>query len=118
MAADPRAFNGSTLTFKSTPVAKLIGMQYRSNGTVIDVTEPDDTTKLYEVGQPENEMTATVKRMPLVAIGDNGALSVVWHDGSTTAFTATWTVTAIGGGGSQDAPISGDITFRRTTLKA
>ena len=117
MAADPRAFNGSTLTFGSL-IAKLIGMQYRSNGTVIDVTEPADTEHMIEVGQPDVEVTATVKRMPGVAVGAINSLLIDWNDGSNTTLGDHWAVSAIGGGGSQDGPISGDITFKPTVDQA
>jgi hypothetical protein len=118
MTADPRIFNGSTLNFNNAAVGKLIGLQYRSRGTVIDVTEPGDLEKIVEVGLPDNELIANVKRLSTLAVGATGPIVVTWHDGSNTPCNNTWIVTDTGGGGSWDAPITGDITFKRTVAVA
>jgi hypothetical protein len=108
-------FNGSSLTF-SAAIARLVGCHYKANGQVVEVTEPEDLNKLFEVGQVDLEVTAKVKRMPAaaVAVGTKDELAVVWADGSTTPLPGTWTVTANGGGGDENSPISGDITFKPT----
>jgi hypothetical protein len=111
MAADPRVFNGSTLTF-GTSIARLIGLTYRANGTVVDVTEPGDLIKKYEIGQADLEVTARVKRMPSVDVGDQNTLSISWNDGSSTTLSGDWAVSAVEGGGDWDSPISGSITFK------
>ncbi len=113
--ADPttRMFNGSTLTF-GTAIARLVGCHYKKDGQVVDVTEPEDLTKLSEVAQPDLEVTAKVKRMPVVDVGDTGTLAVSWADSSTTSLSGRWMVTSVSGGGDENSPISGDITFKPT----
>jgi hypothetical protein len=110
-----RLFNGSTLTYNNAAIARLVGMQYKAGGNVIDVTEPADIHKLFEVGQDDLEITAKVKRIPTLARGGAGTLAIVWADGSNTALGNTnWTVTAVNGGGDQDSPLAGDLTFKPT----
>ena len=109
-----RLFNGSTLTYNNAAIARLVGMQRKVGGAVTDVSEPADVTKLFEVGQDDIEITAKVKRMPTLARGGACTLAVVWADGSNTASTGNWTVTAVDGGGDQDSPLSGSITFKPT----
>jgi hypothetical protein len=106
-------FNGSTLTF-GTAIGRLVGLQYRANGEVVEVTEPDDLIKLYEIGQADLEVTAKVKRMPTVDVGDQETLAIVWSDGSTTTLTGEWIVSAVEGGGDWNSQISGSITFKPT----
>jgi len=113
MSETTRMFNGSTLTF-GTAIARLVGCHYKKDGQVVDVTEPDDLTKLCEVAQPDLEVTAKVKRMPALDTGATGTLAVSWADGSTTSLAGKWIVTAVSGGGDQNAPITGDITFKPT----
>jgi hypothetical protein len=117
MVADPRAFNGTSLTFGSA-IAKLVGLQYRANGEVIDVTEPEDAAKMFEIGQADLEVVARVKRMPTVDVGDQDTLSIVWKDGSTTTLSGDWGVTSVDGGGDWNSPISGSITFKPVVADA
>jgi len=113
-----RMFNGSTLTIGSTSVSRLVGMQYKIGGNTIDVTEPDDLNKLFEVGQDDLELTAKVKRMPTATRGTKDTLAVTWADGSTTTLPGTWIVTAVDGGGDWDSPIAGNISFKPTVPDA
>ena len=109
-----RLFNGSTLTF-GTSIGRLVGLHYTKAGQVVDVTEPADLTKLCEVGQPDLELTAKVKRMPTVDVGDIAATpSISWADGSSTPLSGSWIITHVGGGGDFNAPITGDITMKPT----
>lgn len=117
MADTTRLFNGSTLTF-GTSIARLVGIQYKESGAVVDVTEPADTTKLTEVGQIDLEVTAKIKRMPTVKFGDTSTLAITWADGSTTPLSGHWIVTAVDGGGDENNPINGSITFKPTIAGA
>jgi hypothetical protein len=113
MSESTRLFNGSTVTF-GTAIARLVGVQYKESGTVVDVTEPADTTKLTEVGQIDLEVTIKVKRMPTVKFGDKGTLAITWADGSTTTLSGRWIVTAVDGGGDENNPINGSVSFKPT----
>ena len=114
-----RLFNGSTLSLGNAAVARLIGMQYKIGGDTIDVTEPEDLNKLFEVtAQDDLELTAKVKRMPTLTRGTKGALTITWADGSTTSPPGTWVVSAVDGGGDQDSPIAGSVSFKPTVPDA
>lgn len=108
-----RMFNGTTFTFANA-IARLVGLQYRCNGQVIEVTEPGDLNKLFEVGQADLEVTAKVKRMPAVAYGTKAVPSITWADGSTTPLPGTWVVADLGGGGDENGVISGDFKIKPT----
>jgi hypothetical protein len=48
--AKTRLFNNDiTVTFNNSAVGKLVGLSYRVGGNWIDVTEPADLNKLYEL---------------------------------------------------------------------
>ena len=114
-----RLFNGSTATFNNAAVSRLVGMQYKINGNPIDVTEPDDTNRLFEVtDQEELEVTLKVKRMPDLAYAAKATLAITWADGSSTTLPGTWQVTSMDGGGDQDGPIIGNITLKPTVPDA
>ena len=53
MSTTTRLFNGSTFNFAGTPVLRLAGMSYKQGGNWIDVTQPTDVTKIFEIGQPD-----------------------------------------------------------------
>ena len=108
-----RMFNGSTLTFGSS-IGRLVGLQYRANGEVVDVTEPDDLTKMCEVAVPDLELTANVKRFPTVLVGATATPVVNLNDGSTMPISGTWAVTSIDGGGVWNAVITGSFTMKPT----
>lgn len=114
MAADPRKFLGTALTF-GTSIGRLVGLRYRARGEWINVTEPDDLVQLGEIGQPDLELVASVKRLPTVAVGDQNTISITWNDGSTTplgGYAGQWGVVDSGGGGAENGRIDGDITFK------
>ena len=110
-----RMFNGSTFTFGSA-VARLEGISYTIGGVTVDVTEPEDALKLYEVvDQPDMEITVKVKRLPTIARGDTGAAACVWADGSTDDLGSnTWVCTDVTGGGDRNQPLAGTIKFKPT----
>lgn len=112
-----RLFNGSTFTFGAA-IGRCVGIQYKCGGSTIDVTEPEDLNKLFEVGQDDLEVTVKVKRMPAVTRGAKNTASVNWADGSSTTLPGTWIVTEHSGGGDQDSPINGSITFKPTVPNA
>ena len=109
-----RMFNGSTLTFNGVAVAKLADCQHKVSGAIIDVTEPGDVMKFYEVGVPDHEVTAKLAGGTTLAHGATGTLAIVWNNGLTTATPGLWVVTNGDNGGSQDAPITGNATFKPT----
>ena len=44
-----RMFNGSVLTFNGSPAARLAGISYKSGGAKVDVSQPADLNKLFEI---------------------------------------------------------------------
>lgn len=113
-----RMFNGSTLSLGNSAVSRLVGMQYKIAGNTVDVTEPDDLNKLFEVGQDDLEITAKVKRIPTAVRGTKSIPVITWADGSNTSLPGTWIVTAVDGGGDWDSPLAGNITLKPTVPDA
>lgn len=110
-----RLFNGSTLTFGNAAVARLVGLQVSVSGNPVDVTEPNDENKLFEVSPQEDyEVTARVKRVPTLSQGAKGTLAVTFADGSSLNLPGTWQATKIDASGDWDQPIAGSITFKPT----
>jgi len=112
--ATTRMFNGSTLTF-GTAIAKLTGINYTVGGVTVDVTEPDDLTKLFECGQDDLEVTAKVKRLPTIVRGDVNTLVATWADGSSDPLgDGKWVCTDVTGTADENGVISGTLKFKNT----
>ena len=108
-------FNGTTFSFGSA-IARLMGISYTIAGETVDVTEPEDLLKFFEVvDQPDMEVSVKVKRLPTVHRGDTGAISITWADGSTDGLGShNWVCTDEGGSGDRNQPISGTLKFKPT----
>ena len=115
MSATHRYFNGATLTFKGTAVTKIVGISYKNGGQWIDVTQPEDANKLYELSpQPDFEVQVKYKGACSLTRGDRGTLAIAWSDSSTSECPGTWQCGPIDKSGDWDAPITGSVTFRPT----
>ncbi len=108
-----RGFNGSTFTLGSA-VGKVIGITRRVNGATIDVTEPDDANKLFEVGQADLEVTIRFAGVCSLDVGDTGSASIGWADGTTRTLTGTWIVTSVEESGQRDGAIESSATIKPT----
>jgi hypothetical protein len=111
-----RMFNGSTFTFASVSVPKLIGISYRIGGQWVDVSCPDDVNKLFELGQHELEIRLRFKKGGAGALttGTKGTAAIVWTDGSTSTCPGTWQVGTIEQQGDFDGPITSTAELRPT----
>lgn len=116
MAVVSRLFNGTTFSFGSTPVGKLIGISYKKGGSWIDVSEPEDANKLFELGQSELDVQLRFKGGAAgnLTPGDKDTAAIVWKDGSTTPCPGTWMVGPIGVEGSWESPLSSTAELRPT----
>ena len=108
-----RAWNGTTFTL-GTAVGKLVGSRYTVAGAVIDVTEPADTDKLFEAGQPDREVQLDFKGRFSVLQGAAGDASLAYGDGSTRTI-GRCVVTQVSETGQQDGQPTSTVTIKRTT---
>ena len=116
MATISRMFNGSTFTFDGSAVGKLIGISYKEGGNWVEVTEPEDLFKLYELGQADLQVQLRFKGGAAggMTYGHKGAAAITWKDGSTTSCPGTWIVGPKEVEGSWDAPITSTRELRPT----
>jgi hypothetical protein len=116
MATVSRMFNGSTFSFGGTPVGKLIGISYKEGGSWIEVTEPEDLVKLYELSKADLQVQLKFKGGAAgnLTYGAKGAAAITWKDGSTTPCPGTWMVGPKDVEGSEDNPISSTRELRPT----
>jgi len=110
-----RLFNGTTFTFASTAVGKLVGMSYRAGGNWIDVSYPTDLNKLFEMtSQLELEVKLKFKGGTSLTTGTKGTTAIVWKDGTTTNCPGTWQIGPVEVTGDWDAPITSTAEARPT----
>jgi hypothetical protein len=107
-------FNGSVLNFAGSPVTRVVGMRYRTGGAWVDVSEPEDLNKLFEMGQTELVLNVQFKGHCGLTSKAKGVVSITWADGTTTSAPGTWQVGPIDDGGDWDAPITGSAELRPT----
>jgi len=77
-------FNGSTLTFDSSPVGdKLRSISTSEDGGDVNITGSGHSVGLSIDAIPKLEITATVVGVASQARGDTGAIAVAWNDGTS-----------------------------------
>lgn len=113
MPAVTRMFNGTVLTF-GTAVTKLGGLSYSIGGAWVDVSQPEDANKLFELGQKDLALRARLKGLCTIAPGTKNTLSIAWSDGTTTNAPGTWQAGPVENTGDHDAPLTSTIEFRPT----
>jgi hypothetical protein len=115
-----RMFNGSTFSFGGTPVGKLIGISYKHGGAWVDVSEPEDLNKLYELGQSDLEVQLKFKGGAAGGLvpKTKGSATITWKDGTTSPCPGTWMVGPISVSGDHDNPISSTAELRPTVPDA
>lgn len=109
MAAND-GFNGSTISFGSAGQAPLRDVEYSEEAAKVDVTGAGDAEKSYVAGIPDKTITFTVVGVTSVLVGDEGAVSIGWNDGSTSTLTAG-VVTGVAISGSLDGEITSSVTI-------
>lgn len=114
-----RMFNDSVLNFNASAVTQVVGIAVSEGGTWVDVTQPEDANKLFEIStQPDFACKVKFKGGCAMTQGQKGALSITWKNGLTTTCPGTWQVGPINNSGDWDAPITGDVELRPTVPDA
>jgi hypothetical protein len=108
-------FNGSVFNFAGSPVAKVAGISYKSGGSWVDVTQPADLNKLFELGQTDLTVSLKFKGHCGMTLKAKGTASITWADGTSDSLPGTWQVGPMTPGeGDIDAPITGAVELRPT----
>ena len=114
-----RFFNGSILNFNGTPVLHVVGISYKDGGNWIDVTEPEDLTRIYQLAtQDDLEVQVKYKGSCTLTRGAVGTLSITWSDGSSSTCSGNWQVGPVDKTGDWDAPVTGSASLRPTVPSA
>jgi len=115
MALVTRMFNGSVLNFAGAPVARVAGLSYSTGGQWVEVTEPADLNKLWEVSsQPDFALRVRFKGHCGLTYKAKGAIAIAWADGTQVAAPGVWQVGPMEDTGDWDAPITGTAELRPT----
>ena len=110
-----RLFNGTTVTFNSTEVGKLVGLALRVGGEWQNVTEPEDANRLYELSpQPDFALQLKFKGCHSLEEGAKGTLAIAFSNGFTRTLPGTWQVGNTDISGDQDSPWQSSIEARPT----
>jgi hypothetical protein len=107
-------YNGTVFTFNSVAVAKAVGLSYSVGAEWVDVSEPADMNKLFELGQTNLSLKVKYKGHCALTFKSKGTASLVWGDGTTTTLPGTWMAGPYEDSGDFDGPVSGSIELRPT----
>lgn len=114
-----RLFNGTTVTFGGASVGKLVGLSYRVGGNWIDVTEPADLNKLYELStQSDLQLQLKFKGCHTLTEKAKGAIAITFSNGFTRSCPGTWQVGNFDFSGDWDAPWQSTAEARPTVPDA
>jgi hypothetical protein len=115
-----RLFNGTVVMFAGASVgAKLVGISYKVGGNWIDVTEPADLNKLYELSnQPDLQIQLKFKGCHGLTENAKGTLAITFSNGYTRACPGTWQVGNFDFSGDWDAPWQSTAEARPTVPDA
>ena len=113
MSLTPRFFNGAVLNFAATPVANCVGVAYKDGGQWIDVTQPADAVRIYELAT-QDDLSIQIKFKGQVTLtrGATGAVSMTWADGTTSYCPGVFMVGPIEKTGDWDGPVTGTTELR------
>ena len=105
-------FKGTTVTFAAVAITKVTDIGFSKNGNPVDVTSLDDAVEKFVNGIPGMEMTITANSINSIDVNDQGAISIVWNDGTTQAGGAnTFVCTSYNQSGSLQDKITTEMTF-------
>jgi hypothetical protein len=108
-----KGFNGTTVSVVGTSAVPLLDASNSSSGAKVQVSGSGDSQKEYVTGVPDNVVTLTVAGCLDIDVGDTGATTVTWNDGTTDTYTSS-IVTDVNATGSEDSPITQDISVAPT----
>jgi hypothetical protein len=119
MTVATRLFNGTVFAFDGTAVGKLVGLAYKVGGQWIDVTEPEDLNKLYELStQSDLEIKLKFKGCHLLVEGTKGTAAITFSNGYTRSCPGTWQVGNFEFTGDWEAPWNSTAEARPTVPDA
>ena len=108
-----RMWNGTVFTFGSA-VLRMVGLAYKQGGAWVDVSQPEDVNKLFEVGQTELVVNIKFKGLCSLVAKAKATASIAWANGTTISLPGTWQVGPIEDTGDFDAPVTGSVELRPT----
>lgn len=112
MASD--IFDGSTVTVAGeTTSGKIQDVSYSQSGPKVSVSGADATSEKYEVGVPDKECSITVVGVLSVSVGDKGATTINWNDGTSDSIGDT-VVVSVETSGSKGSAITTSVTVAPT----
>ena len=110
-------FNGTTVAIGTPTQTPLLSCEYSNSAAKVQVTGSGDAQKHYVSGIPDETITFTVAGVTDADIGDSGAITITWFDGTSTTFT-TGIVVEVSTSGSEDSPITSSVTIVPTPAAA
>ena len=107
-----RGFDGTTITFGGSAIARVTDIGFTDNGNPVDITSLDDAVHKFVNGIPSMELTVTVVGVSTIVRGNTGAIVITWNDGtSQTGGSNTFLCTNHEESGSLDDKITTALTF-------
>ena len=111
-----RNFNNSTATLGGTSQGKVTKIQLNANGAKIDVFEPGDLCKLYELGTKDYTVSLSLAGSTPPTLGATGALAITKGDSTTLTVPAVpFQCMSVTTSGSQDGKWEGTAEYAPTT---
>lgn len=83
--SNQRNFNGTTLSLGNTSQGKIMSLSISVGGAKIDVFEPGDIARLYELGTPDLSLEVGLRGTSVPVQGATGTLSVTLGNGNSLA---------------------------------
>lgn len=108
MASD--SSNASSISFGST-ISKVRSIGWSVNGNQIDVTNLADTAHEFLLGIPDYEVSVEAVGLVNTTIGNTGALTISWNDGSQDSISSAILV-AIQQNANLDTELTTSLTFK------
>ena len=98
------------MTFNST-AQTCTSITYSDNASAVDVTSLADSAHTYVAGMSDPEITCECVGACGADVGDTGALTIAWNDGTTDS-VATAVLVSFESSGDLDGAITSSMTFK------
>ena len=102
-------FNGTTLTVVGTSATGIRDISISKSGAKVQLSGAEANQKEYGTGVPDVEVSITVVGVLAVDVGDVGATTITWNDGSSDSLTNS-IVVSVDTSGSEDSEITTTVT--------
>ncbi len=103
--------NGSTFAFNTTTTVSIQSISFKEDGNEVDLTSLDSAFHKFVAGIPSIECGVEILGNPAYTIGQTGAISIAWFDGTSDAIS-TAIITSLEASGELDGEIKTSITFK------